>query len=47
MVDVSQLIKDVRLIKSPFEIEQIKKSGEIIGHVFKKAEEVIRKASGK
>ncbi len=42
ITDISQLIKDVRLIKSPFEIEQIKKSGEIIGHVFKKAEEVIR-----
>lgn len=41
MEDISSLIRDVRLIKSPFELEQIKKSGEIIGHVFKKAAEVI------
>jgi Xaa-Pro aminopeptidase len=42
ITDVSTLIKDVRLIKSPFELEQIIKSGEIIGHVFKKAKKVIR-----
>lgn len=42
ITDISRLIKDVRLIKSPFELEQIKRSGEIIGHVFKKAKEVIR-----
>jgi len=42
ITDISRLIKDVRLIKSPFELEQIKKSGEIIGHVFRKAKEVIR-----
>ena len=40
--DVSPMIKDVRLIKSPFEIEQIKKSGEIVSHVFGKAKEVIK-----
>ncbi|HOF57472.1 MAG TPA: Xaa-Pro peptidase family protein [Syntrophorhabdaceae bacterium] len=41
ITDISRLIKDIRLIKSPFEIEQIKKSGEIIGHVFGKAKDVI------
>jgi Xaa-Pro dipeptidase len=42
ITDVSPLIKDVRLVKSPFELEQITKSGEIIGHVFRKAKEVVR-----
>jgi Xaa-Pro dipeptidase len=41
MEDISSLIRDVRLVKSPFEIEQIRKSGEIISHVFKKAPSVI------
>jgi Xaa-Pro dipeptidase len=42
IVDVSPLIKDLRLIKSEFEIVQIVKSGQIISHVFQKAKEIIR-----
>lgn len=41
MVDISRLIKDIRLVKSEFEIEQIKRSGKIISKVFEKAKEVI------
>ncbi len=41
-VDLSILIKDVRLIKTPFEIEQIKKSGEIVSHVLEKAKNVVK-----
>lgn len=41
-VDVSPLIKDVRLTKSPFEIKQIKRSGEIVSRVFEKAKEVVK-----
>ena len=40
--DASPMIKNVRLIKSPFEIEQIHKSGEIISRVFRKAADVIK-----
>ena len=36
------LIKDLRLIKSEFEIAQIIKSGQIISHVFQKAKEIIK-----
>jgi len=32
--DISSLIRDVRLVKSPFEIDQIRRSGEIISRVF-------------
>ncbi|OPY77999.1 MAG: Xaa-Pro dipeptidase [Syntrophorhabdus sp. PtaU1.Bin058] len=42
IVDVWPLIRDLRLIKSPFEIRQIKRSGEIVTQVFKRAKEVIR-----
>ena len=42
VVDVWPLIRDLRLIKSPFEIRQIKQSGEIVSQVFKKAKEIIR-----
>lgn len=42
MTDVSTLIKEVRLIKSEFEIAQILKSGEIISHVFRKAKDMIK-----
>lgn len=42
ITDVSPLIKDIRLIKSAFEIAQIIKSGQIVSHVFQKAKEVIR-----
>jgi len=41
-VDVWPLIRDLRLIKSPFEIRQIKRSGEIVTRVFEKAKEIIR-----
>lgn len=40
--DVSQAVKDVRLIKSPYEIEQFIKSGAICSHVFEKGKEVVR-----
>jgi len=42
IVDVWPLIRDLRLIKSPFEIRQVKQSGEIVSHVFRKAKEIIR-----
>jgi len=42
IVDISKLIKEVRLVKSEFEIQQIKKSGDIIAKVFDKAKEVIQ-----
>jgi Xaa-Pro aminopeptidase len=42
IADVSPLIKEVRLIKSEFEIAQIIKSGKILSHVFQKAEEIIQ-----
>ena len=42
VVDVWPLIRDLRLIKSPFEIRQVKQSGEIVSQVFKKAKEIIR-----
>jgi len=41
-VDVWPLIRDLRLIKSPFEIRQIKRSGEIVTRVFEKAKEIIQ-----
>lgn len=40
--DISPLIKKVRSVKSAFEIEQVKKSGEIVSHVFAKAKNVVR-----
>jgi len=42
LVDITPLIRQVRLIKSDFEIDQILKSGEIVAHVFRKAKEVVR-----
>jgi len=44
-VDVTPLIKGLRQVKSPFEIEQIKKSGEIMRHVFTKAKRLIREGT--
>ncbi len=41
-VDASLLISELRTIKSPFELEQIKKAGAIFNHVFARAKEVIR-----
>lgn len=40
--DVSSLIKTTRIVKSPFEIAQIIKSGEVVSHVFSKARDVIK-----
>ena len=44
-VDISSLIKALREIKSPFELEQVMKSGEIMRHVFAKAKRVIREGT--
>jgi Xaa-Pro aminopeptidase len=41
-VDVTPLIRELRLKKSAFEIEQVKRSGQIIGRVFEKAKHVVR-----
>ena len=41
-VDITPAIKELRAVKSPFELEQIKKSGTMISQVFAKAKEVIR-----
>ncbi len=41
-VDASGLIKELRLIKSPFELEQVRKSAAICDRVFARASEVIR-----
>ncbi len=40
--DLSVLIKELRIIKSPYELEQIRKSGAIFSPVFVRAKEVIR-----
>ena len=40
--DISPLVRELRTIKSPFEIEQVKGSGRIISRVFEKAKEVVR-----
>ena len=40
--DITPAIKELRMIKSGFEIGQIKKSGEILSHVFAKAKDVVR-----
>jgi Xaa-Pro aminopeptidase len=40
--DITPAIKELRAIKSPFELEQIRKSGGMITRVFEKAKEVIR-----
>ncbi len=42
MEDLSQIIRDVRLVKSEFEIAQLRKSGEIVEHVLEKAKNIIR-----
>ena len=40
--DITPAIKELRAVKSPFELEQIRKSGAMITRVFEKAKEVIR-----
>ena len=43
--DVSPSIKELREVKSPFEIEQLKKSGKMLTHVFAKAKDVVREGA--
>jgi Xaa-Pro dipeptidase len=43
--DISGTIRDLRLIKSPYELKQVRKSGEICTHVFEKAKDVIREGA--
>jgi Xaa-Pro dipeptidase len=40
--DVSEAIKEVRAVKSPFELTQVRKSGEMISRVFAKASDEVR-----
>jgi Xaa-Pro dipeptidase len=40
--DVSPLIRDIRTIKSPFEVAQMRKAGEISTHVFARAKDVVK-----
>jgi Xaa-Pro aminopeptidase len=40
--DASSLIKEVRVVKSAFELEQMRKSAEILSRVFTKARQIIR-----
>ncbi|MCX5813572.1 MAG: Xaa-Pro peptidase family protein [Proteobacteria bacterium] len=40
--DVMPLIRELRIVKSPFEIEQIKMSGRMLSYVFKSAKDVVR-----
>jgi len=42
MEDLSPIIRDVRLIKSEFEVAQFRKSGEIVEHVFEKAKDIVK-----
>lgn len=42
MEDLSQIVRDVRLVKSEFEVAQFRKSGEIVEHVFEKAKGIIK-----
>ena len=44
-VDISSAITNIRIIKSPFEIDQIKKSGEIVSRVFAKARDVVKEGA--
>ncbi len=43
--DLSPILRDLRLVKSPFELEQIRKSGEICSRVFEKAPGFIREGA--
>ena len=40
--DITPPIRELRAVKSPFELEQIRKSGAIMSHVFKAARDIIR-----
>lgn len=41
-VDISGAIKELRMIKSPFELEQVRNSARICDRIFAKAKEVVR-----
>ena len=41
-VDLSPAIREIRAVKSPFELAQIKKSGGIMSHVFRAARDIVR-----
>jgi Xaa-Pro dipeptidase len=41
-VDVTPIIRELRIMKTPFELEQIKGSGRIIARIFEKAKHVVR-----
>jgi Xaa-Pro dipeptidase len=43
--DLSPLVRELRMIKSPFELTQIKKSGMMLSHVFEFARTVIREGA--
>jgi Xaa-Pro dipeptidase len=43
--DISNIVRDLRIVKSPFEIEQIRKSGSICDWIFTKAREVIKEGA--
>ena len=43
--DVSSFIKEVRVVKSAFELEQMRKSAEILSRVFAKARQIIREGA--
>jgi Xaa-Pro aminopeptidase len=43
--DVSSFIKEVRVVKSAFELEQMRKSAEILSRVFTKARQIIREGA--
>lgn len=43
--DVWPLIRDLRIVKSPFEIIQVKRSGNVCDHVFEKAKDVVREGA--
>jgi Xaa-Pro dipeptidase len=40
--DIAPLVKELRAIKSPFELDQIRKSGGMVSSVFAKARDVVR-----
>lgn len=42
IVNIYPIIREIRMIKSEYEIRQIKKSGKIVDYVFNKAREVIK-----
>ena len=44
-VDLSGILREIRMVKSEYEIEQIRRSGMIVDHVFEKAREVIREGA--